>query len=92
MVVVVDVNIEDEVCICWKLRKPVVWVFEASLQHDGDARVDFLDVVEDGVEVFGDPCSAFVGEDGRSAEEGHVLLVVVGGFVDGCEGVGVGMG
>lgn len=89
---VVDVDVEDEVCIGWELGKPVVWGFETSLQHDGDAGVDFLDVVKDGVEVLGDPCGAFVGEDGRGAKERHVLLIVVGGLVDGFEGVGLGLG
>ena len=60
VLVVVDVDVKDEVGIIREPTRPVLWVLETALEHNGDFRVDLGDVVEHGVDVFSHPRSAVV--------------------------------
>lgn len=85
---VVVVLVEDDVAARGEVAGPEGLAFEAALQHDGDFAIDGFDAGDDGVEEFEDPGCAVVGEGGGRAEFGEV--VVVGGLVDGREGVRLG--
>lgn len=80
-------DVEHNVLAGGEVSRPEWLAFETTLQHDGDLAVDGLGVRDDGFEVLEHPCGAGVGEGGGGSEMGEV--VVVDGFVDGSEGVGL---
>lgn len=68
---------------------PIAGILETALEHNGDLGIDLGDPVEHSVDIFGYPCGTIVGQNSRSTEQGHALLVVVGWFVQGCNGIGL---
>lgn len=87
MFIVVDMDIKDKVGVVRYLVVPVVGILEAALEHDGDFRVDSGDSVNNSVDVLRHPRGAIVGQNSWSAEVRHGLLVEVGWFIQGCDGV-----
>lgn len=79
---VVDVAVDDQVLGGGEEGRPEVRALEVVLEHDGDALVEGLDLLEDTVHVGQDPVGAGVGETGGGAEAGEVS---VGSLVDGAE-------
>lgn len=88
MLVVIMMRVEDEVRTRGEVTFPVLRVLETTLEHDGDVGVHRFDPLNHSPDVLEDPGGAVVRQGEGRAEDDHVG-VVVGGFVDGLEGVGL---